>query len=371
MEMLPQRQHAQMTITDPAAIAAAESVKARIQAAYIMAYQRPRDVEVARQNILACCRRPQFAERVEFRKPVGNSIIKGASIRFAEAAIREWGNIHAETQTVYEDDRVRRVKVTVIDLETNATFGREFQLNKTVERSNNKGREVVGERTNTNGGKVYIVKATEDELANKEAAQISKIIRNEGLRLIPSDIIDEAIEIAIKTLANRDAKDPKDATRKILDAFAELGVKPSDIEEYIGKPIAQIVDTERQDLRGIYQTIKSGEARWADYITPKEPENEPSSGEKPSGKKDKTPPPANNGEENKLAEQAVTEELLQKFNEYLDAENFPVEKMDYLNKFINDIAKHYKCEPDQVRCAAAENSQAFTDFWTQAQKRLP
>lgn len=260
---------------DPGAVAAAESVKARIQSAYVMAMQRPRSEEQSRARILEACKRPEFAQRVEYSKPVGGSRINGPSIRFAELAVREWGNVLTESQVVYEDDNVRRIKITLLDLETNATFGKEIQIKKTVERKNKKGREVVGERPNSYGETVYIVKATDDELHNKEAAMISKVIRNEGLRLIPSDIVDEAIDIARKTIRDRDAQDPKAAKRKILDSFDGIGIKPKEIEKYLGHPLDTVSPAELGDLRAIYTAIKSGEATWAQYTAPPQDDSAP------------------------------------------------------------------------------------------------
>jgi hypothetical protein len=257
-----------VALVDPAAVAAAETAKARIQAAYLMALQKPRNREDARVNILEGVKRPIMAERCEYRKPVGGTTIKGPSIRLAEHCLREWGNILTEVQVLHEDDDIRRVRVAVIDLETNASFGRDIQIKKTVERKNPpKDREILEARTNTRGQKVYIVRATDDELVNKEAAQVSKILRNEGLRLIPSDIIDEAMEAARQTMADQDAKDPAAGRKKLIDSFATLGVKPKDLESYLGHDLDQTNPHELVDLRAIYQAIKDGETTWKDIVT--------------------------------------------------------------------------------------------------------
>uniref|UniRef100_A0A6M3KTZ6 Uncharacterized protein n=1 Tax=viral metagenome TaxID=1070528 RepID=A0A6M3KTZ6_9ZZZZ len=252
--------------SDPATVAAAEAAKARIQSAYVVAINRPRDVDQSRDRILHACKRPGFAERVEFSKPVGGKQIKGPSIRFAELALREWGNIMTDVMVIYEDDQIRRTKVMVVDLETNSSFSKEIQIQKTVERKSTKDREVVGERTNTAGEKVYIVKATDDEMHNKEAAAISKALRNEGLRIIPSDIVDEAMDTAKRTLADRDKKDPDAVKKALLDAFSEIGVKPKDIQKYLKHSTDAITPVELQDLRGMYRAIKDGEAKWAEYV---------------------------------------------------------------------------------------------------------
>lgn len=258
----------ELQVSNPAAVAAAEGAKARIQSAYIMAVQRPRNEEDARQKILAACKRPRFAEKAEYNKPIGKEKIKGPSIRFAELALTKWGNVIWDTQIIFDDDMTRRVKVSVTDLETNSCPSREIQFSKTVERQNKKGREddVVGERKNTWGKTVYILRATDEELQIKESAMVSKVLRNEGLRLIPWDIVEEAMDTARETLRSRDKTDPESARRKILDAFNELGVMPSDIEAYLKKTIKQVNEKDLQDLRGVYRSIRDGESKWSDYV---------------------------------------------------------------------------------------------------------
>jgi len=80
-----------------------------------------------------------------------------------------------------------------------------------VERKNCNDREVLGERINSKNEKVYIVVATEQELMNKESAEASKVIRNNGLRLIPEHIIEEGIEEIRKTTKAGIDKDPEAA----------------------------------------------------------------------------------------------------------------------------------------------------------------
>ena len=95
---------------DPAAIAAAESVKARIQSAYWMAVNRPRNVDSARAAILKECSRPAFAEKAEYSKPVGGKRIRGPSVRLAELALRLWGNVLTDTQVVMKTLKSRESK---------------------------------------------------------------------------------------------------------------------------------------------------------------------------------------------------------------------------------------------------------------------
>jgi hypothetical protein len=256
--------------TDPAAIAAAEGAKARIQAAYIMALQKPRNEDQARVNIIEACKRPQFAKLVEFSKPVAGKKIRGPSIRFAELALREWGNIDSDIQVVFEDEQIRRVKVRELDLERNSSFSADVNIKKIVERKNAADREVVAERMNTQGQKVFIVLATEDEFSNKAGSLISKAIRNEGLRLIPQDIIDEAIATARQTLADEDARDPNAAKKAVLDSFATIGIKLVELERYLNHGLDTMSPAEREDLRGVYRAIRDGESTWQEFVKPKD-----------------------------------------------------------------------------------------------------
>lgn len=280
-ELMQRNQTNALMFSDPAAVAAAEGAKARIQAAYYVAINRPRSYDQARVRILKACRRPDFAEKVEYSKPVGGKSIVGPSIRFAELALREWGNVFYENQVVYDDENVRRVRVVIIDLETNTTYGKEIQMAKTVERRNATDREVLGERVNSEGKTVYTVRATEDELLTREAALISKALRNEGLRLIPQEIVEESIREARSTVKNADAMDPDAAKNKMIDLFYSLNVGPADLEKYLKHPIGQTSTTELGDLRKIYTAIREGEAKWSDFANRADEPDDAEKGQQP------------------------------------------------------------------------------------------
>ena len=252
---------------DPAAVAAAESVKARIQAQYLVALSHPRSYDQSRFRIMEACRRPAFADKVEYKKPVGGKTIVGPSVRFAELALREWGNIDYSNTVVYDDEMNRRISVVITDLETNTTFSASIQITKTVERKDSTGREVISERINSYGDKIYIVKATEDEALTKQAAMISKALRNEGLRLIPQEIIEEGIDIARRTQQKDVSSNMDEARKKISDAFGGLGIQPKHLEEYLGHPMSMCVPAEITDLRAIFNAIKNGEAKWNDFVS--------------------------------------------------------------------------------------------------------
>ena len=242
--------------------AAAEYAKAIVQARYIVAMQRPRDVDDFRARLLNHCKRPGFAALAEYAKPVGGNAIRGMSIRFVEAALQEYGNVLPEVMAVYEDDEKRIVRITVTDLERNITYAEDATVEKFVERKSANGAEVIGERKKKNGEVVYKVRATEDDFANKLGAAVSKKIRNLGLRILPPDIVDEAKAVAAKTRNDKTAADPDAARKSLADAFGMLRVMPSDIKDYLGHDIGTSSPAELDDLRLVYTAIRDGEATW-------------------------------------------------------------------------------------------------------------
>lgn len=281
---LSPRQPESIIGVDPAVVAAAEASKARIQSAYIMALQKPRNPAQSRDRILHACKRTAFAEKAEYSKPIAGTTIKGPSIRLAELALREWGNILCDVQVLYEDNNTRRSRVLVIDLETNASFSKEIQVAKIVERKNPQDRGIIKSRLNSKGQTVFVVESTDDELHNKEAALISKSIRTEGLRVIPSDIIDEALDIARETLKKKDSEDPDSAKKRILDSFSALGIPPKDIQEYLGHALDSLTPKELQDLRGVYTAIKEGDMSFFELIKQKDEPKKPKDPPSPMGK---------------------------------------------------------------------------------------
>lgn len=258
-----------------AGIAVAASAKAEVESAYILALKNPRNEAECRSSILNVCKNLKFSETAIYRKPQGKkqvngqwiaNNIEGLSIRFAEEAIRLWRNIKTLQTTIYDDPQKRIVKVTVIDLESNISYSKEFVIEKTVERKNAIGRDVVYERVNSSGEKVSIVTATEDEIMNKEAALASKTIRNNGLRLIPDYVLTEAIEIIRAIVKSQVDQDPDKAKRDVVDNFAKLNISVKQLEDYLSHPIAELVSGEIVALKEVYNSLLEGNVTWMEIM---------------------------------------------------------------------------------------------------------
>jgi hypothetical protein len=254
-------------------VALSERYKAEVFARREQAIRFPRDILGFRQRILTHCERFAFAEKARYSKPVGGGLIHGPSIRFVEAALQSYGNVDIGQQIIQDDATHRVVRVSVTDLETNVQVSEDVQVAKTVERRNTKqGDEILGERTNSHGTKVYILAATDDDLQIKIAAAVSKKVRTCGLRLLPPDVVDEAIEQCIATSHNRTKEDPQGQAKAMADAFGQVGVSADQLAKYLGHSALQCAPAEIDEMRAIFAAISDGETTWAAVASLRDPE---------------------------------------------------------------------------------------------------
>lgn len=266
---------------ETASTAVAAQAKAMVESRYVMALKKPRNWDQVRQDVIRECRRPGFAHNKSayYRKPIGQGV-EGLGIRFVEVALRCMTNVLIETTMIFEDDLKEIHRVTVTDLEANTTYPLDVRVSKTVERSKpmDDG-SYLSVRTNSYKKLVYTVPANDDDLLNKRAALISKAIRTLGLRIIPGDIQDDG-EAEIKRIRqDRAAEDPAAERKALVDDFGGVGVKASDLVEYLGHSLDQCSPSQLVDLRGIYCAIFDGEATWKTVM-----ENKAEGGEVPKQK---------------------------------------------------------------------------------------
>ena len=88
--------------------------------------------------------------------------------------------------------------------------------------------------------------------------------------------------------ADQQAKDPGAARRRMFDAFSDIGVKPSEIETWLGHSADQINKTEGDQLKSILGAIKEGELTWHEVMSDRE--GKPNPAKPTNGGKPADPP---------------------------------------------------------------------------------
>ena len=280
-----------ITNYEVATAAAVAAARAEHEGRIVVAQKSRRDEDQATQDIMRMCKKPAFAGLARYQRPQGKRknpetgqlepfFIEGLSIRFVEMALQYWGNMFAISRITYEDNERAMLNVTVSDLQRNSTYSTDAMVEKLVERREVKtGRTVLGMRENSYGDKVYLVRATPEEFRNVIGAERSKLIRDNGLRLLPRDVQDEARALIEKTVNDETAKDPDGMKKKVLGQFAVLGVSASMLKEYLEQPIETLSIKGLQELAVLHTGLKDGEFSWADVMRVK---REPAEGEAPA-----------------------------------------------------------------------------------------
>jgi hypothetical protein len=140
-----------------------------------------------------------------------------------------FGNVLPEETITYDDDLKRVTMVKMTDLETNITYSGDVIVEKTVERRKPKdGDEILGSRINSYGDTVYKIRATEDDFANKIGAACSKKLRNLGIRILPADIVAEAMDECRRRAWTRTRRipRPRGAARRRIRRAARDASRP-------------------------------------------------------------------------------------------------------------------------------------------------
>ncbi len=247
-------------------MASAAMVRAQVEARYAMARQFPRDLMEMRDKLLKACERPRFAEVAIYRKPIGKGI-EGPSIRLAEEAARCMTNIFPDSEVLYDDREKRIIKVTATDLENNLTYATTIVVTKTVERSSvPRGQQARSQRYNSKGEQVFEVDATDDDTLNKVNQLTSKALRTLILRLVPGDILEDAMDACYSTRAAKYKDDPHAAIKNMCDAYGKAGIPVKQIAEYLGHAVDQSTLEEVDQLRSLYTAIKDGETSWREAM---------------------------------------------------------------------------------------------------------
>jgi hypothetical protein len=218
---------------------------AEVQGAIISAKKFPRDQFTAINRIRTACARLGLAERALYRYERGGEMVTGASIRLAEALALNWGNVDFGMRELGRSADESEMEAYAWDMETNARTTRVFR--------------VPHVRTSRKRGSVKLTDPRDvyEMTANMGARRMRACI----LAIVPSDVVDLAVDACKQTVANGDGRPMEDRIRDMVTAFAEVGVPQGAVETRMGHPLAVTTAEELVDLVAIYRGIKDGHSR--------------------------------------------------------------------------------------------------------------
>lgn len=237
------------TGTELNATANAAAAQTKIQAAMLMAMNRPRDEQRVKDKLVAACGDEDFAEEALYSFPRGGSQVEGLSVNVAREMARLWGNLHYGVDVIGEDETTRQIRGWAWDLETGAQATLDDAFAKMVYRR-----------------KTGWEKADERELRELNNRRGAILERNCILKLIPPGLKKSAERAIRETLKRAAQKAPEAAIQKTAAAFAELNIPATEIEKYLGHPLKATTPEEIVKLRGVYRSIVDGNSRWDEYV---------------------------------------------------------------------------------------------------------
>ena len=173
-----------------------------VQVAMLAAKKFPRDQVVAYNNIMRACQRRKLAESSMYEFPRGNEKITGPSIRLAEAIAQNWGNIDFGFMELEQRNGASQVMAYAWDLETNSRQTKLFSVPHI--RHTRKGDYPL-----TDPRDIY------EAVANQAARRVRACI----LGIIPSDVVEAAVDRCNKTLREGYEEPLVDRVRKMAEVF--------------------------------------------------------------------------------------------------------------------------------------------------------
>ena len=221
---------------------------AEVQAAYVIAKKFPRNQHEAYQSIMDACKRPFLAEQAMYAYPRGGTLVKGPSIRLAEAMAQAWGNLDCGIREISQSEGVSVAEAYAIDLQSNTRVTKVFHVK-------HKRDTKQGSKRLTDSRDIY------ELVANQGARRLRACI----LGIIPGDVVEAAVERCAKTLESSDVP-IAEQIRKMISAFDELGVKVEHLEVRLGHKLEATIPAEIVTLKGIYKSIKDGMAAREDFF---------------------------------------------------------------------------------------------------------
>lgn len=221
---------------------------AEIQSALTVASQRPRNEMRCIERIKVSCQRPRLAENAEYSYSRGGTEIIGATIDLLTVIANHWGNIQFGFRELSQRHGESEVEAFAWDLETNARRSVTFTVPH--KRSTKRGVELL-----TDPRDVY------ELVANMAQRRVRACLE----AVIPSDIVDEAVDQARETLKTS-CKTDAEAIKGLLDGFAKFGVVREMIEARIQRRIDSITPAQFISMRRIWKSISDGMSTAKDWF---------------------------------------------------------------------------------------------------------
>lgn len=209
----------------------------------------PRDEIAAYKRVIQACQRPKMAEKAFYSYPRGKQTVEGVTIRFAEELALCWGNIDFGIKELSRDENKTELQAYAWDMQSNVRSVQNFV--------NPHQREAFGKmQTLTSNRDIY------ENNSNMGARRKRAMI----LAVLPSWLVDEAIDECKRTLAGNNSIPLIDRINNMVVQFSKLGVTQEQLERRLKRKLDTITPDDFVEYVGIFNAIKNGESKAAEWF---------------------------------------------------------------------------------------------------------
>ncbi|WP_280466772.1 hypothetical protein [Nocardia cyriacigeorgica] len=233
---------------------------AEVQAAVLVAQQRPRNRAAAIAEMRDATAQMSVASRAYYRYRRGGENVTGVSIHLARELARCWGNIDYCIKELRRDDVKGESEMLAHawDMQTNARASTTF---------------IVPHVRDTRDGAKKLTE-TRDIYENNANAGARRL-REQILAVLPSWFVEEAKANCDATLEGGGGKPLPQRIADAIRGYEQIGISSAQLEAKVGRGADEWSGHDVGQLGVIFQSIKRGETTIADEF----PATEPSQGE--------------------------------------------------------------------------------------------
>lgn len=226
-----------VAVTQSTAVEQARA-EAEVKAAVLVAQSVPRDMGRARAEMAEACGKLRLAERAFYKVPNRG---EGPTVHLARELATIYGNIDYGVKELRRDDEAGESEVIAYawDQQRNTRSTRSFIVPHA--RMARKQRQKL-----TDLGDIY--------LNNQNVG--ARAVRECIFTVLPTDFVEEAQEICRRTLQDGEGEPLEARIAKMLEVFGDLGVKPGQIEQKLGRPRSSWTAGDVAQLKIVYRSIK-------------------------------------------------------------------------------------------------------------------
>ncbi|MEU4577471.1 hypothetical protein [Nonomuraea sp. NPDC023979] len=217
---------------------------AEVQAAVIVAQQCPRDIQAAQFEMRQSCKQKGLAARAFYSYKRGGTTVNGPSVHMARELARCWGNVQYGIVELRRDDDYHQseMQAWAWDVQTNSRSSTTF---------------IVPHKRDVAGGPKALTDMRDiyENNANMGARRLREVI----FSILPPWFVEEAKEIAHKTLADGGGKPLPQRIADAVAMFESLGITTDQLADKVGRPAAKWTEYDVAQLGITFNSLRRGE----------------------------------------------------------------------------------------------------------------